>query len=135
MSKVFVSYLPGVLPVLEIASNKALLSAANVGRNQLIKNLTAAGGPRTGRTYRVPRTSRFYTASAPGEFPSHERLGDLRGSYRVKPGKGAAYVGSNLEYALPLEKKPSDKGGREHLRPSLEQARPAMILELGKRWF
>jgi len=131
MSKVFVSYLPVILPMIEVASRKALLAACNEGRNQVDKNLS---GLRTGRTYKVPETQRTYIASAPGEYPA-VRLGDLKGSVRavVKGDKG--YIGSDEEYALPLEKKASSKGGRPWLKPSLDQARPKMLRELAKRWF
>jgi len=136
MSKLFVSNLPAVTIVLNAASTKALHATADVGRNQVVKNLTGAGGPRTGHRYRVPKTNRYYTASAPGQFPAHDRFGHLRGSYRVKEiSPSEIQVGSDSEYALPLEKKPESKGGRPHLKRSLDQAKPAMLAKLAQRWF
>ena len=132
MNRTFVSHLPLATAAINAACDKELLAAAYAGRNQVVKNLT---GMRTGKRYRVPGKNTWYTASAPGESPA-VRTGDLRGSYRaqmLKPGEAA--VGSDKDYALPLEKKPPSEGGREHLRPSLEQARPKMLAELSKRWF
>jgi hypothetical protein len=132
MSNVLVSYLPAVSLAIDAAAAKALKSAGNVGRNQIVKNLS---GSRSGRSYRVPETQRYYTASAPGEYPAW-RLGDLAGSYKVKQvKKDEVLIGSDKDHALALEKKPPNKGGREHCRPSLNQATPAMLAELAKRWF
>jgi len=132
MSKAFVSNLPLATAAISAASDKALLAAAYAGRNQVVKNLT---GSRSGKRYKVPGTQTYYTASAPGEYPAAP-TGDLRGSYRAKMLKpGTAVVATDKDYALPLEKKPPSEGGREHLRPSLEQARPDMLKELSKRWF
>jgi len=131
----FVSNLPVVLIAVKAASEKALIAAADVGRNQTVRNLTAAGGPRTGHVYKVPKTNRYYTASAPGEFPSHERFGELRETVQRKVIGGDVQIGSDSEYAAPLEKKPANKGGRPWLKPSLDQAKPAMLVEVNKRWF
>jgi len=132
MNKTFVSNLPLATAAISAACDKALLAAAYAGRDQVVKNLT---GSRSGKRYRVPGEQTYYTASAPGEYPAVP-TGDLRGSYRallVKPGE--AQVGSDEDHALPLEKKPPSQGGREHLKPSLEQAKPRMLAELAKRWF
>lgn len=131
MSKVFVSYLPAALVAINVASKKALSAACDVGRNQVVKNLS---GARSGRTYKIPGTNVTYTASAPGEYPA-TRLGDLKGSYRVIIKRDTGYVGSDKEHALILEKKPVSKGGRPHLKPSLDQAKPGMLIQLHKRWF
>ena len=135
MSKMFVSYLPAAVAAISVASEKALRATADVGRNKVVKNLTAAGGPRTGKRYRKPNTNVWYTASKPGQFPSHERFGDLRVSVRIAPKGNSFLIGSNSEYALPLEKKPANKGGRPWLKKSLDQAKPRMLIEVNKRWF
>ena len=135
MSKMFVSYMPAAVAAINVASEKALIATADVGRNQTVKNLTAAGGPRTGHVYKKPGTNVYYTASAPGQFPSHERFGQLRGTVQRKVVGGDVQIGSDSEYALPLEKKPANKGGRPWLKRSLDQAKPKMLLELNKRWF
>lgn len=134
MSQVFVSYLPVILPILEAASIKRLTAACNEGRNQVVMNLRNIPA-RTGRRYKVPMTNAWYTASAPGEYPAmRPQVTQLRASYRVLVKGGTGYIGSDVEYALALEKKAADKGGRPHLKPSLDQATKRMLFELGKRW-
>jgi len=131
MPSAFVSNLPMALAKVVAESQKALRSAADVGRNQTVKNLT---GARSGRQYKVPGTSVTYTASAPGEFPAVQ-TGQLRSNVRIRPEGDGYQVGTDVEHGLYLEKKPPQQGGREWLKPSLEQARPAMLAELSKRWF
>lgn len=134
MNQVFVSYLPMILPILEVASRKALTAACNEGRNQVLLNLRNIP-PRTGRRYKVPMTNAYYTASAPGEYPAmRPQVTQLRGSYRVVVRGGTGYIGTDVDYALALEKKPRDKGGRPHLKPSLDQATKRMLFEMHKRW-
>jgi len=129
--KMFISNLPAVTIAVNAASLKALIAAADEGRNQTVQNLS---GARSGVQYRVPGTQRYYTASAPGEYPA-VRLGDLKGSIDRKVVKDEVQVGTTKEHGLILEKKDPSKGGREWLRPSLEQAKPAMLVKLAKRWF
>jgi len=127
----FISNLPAVTIAVNAASLKALIAAADQGRNQTVQNLS---GTRSGVQYRVPGTNRYYTASAPGEYPA-VRLGDLKGSIDRKVVKDEVQVGTTKEHGLILEKKDPSDGGREWLKPSLEQAKPAMLVKLGKRWF
>lgn len=54
--------------------------ASNVLRSQVKEVLR---GQRSGKRYRVPGTSKFYTASAPGEPPA-SRTGNLRQSFKSK---------------------------------------------------
>lgn len=151
MSKLFVSNLPAVTIMIEGASQKALIAAADVGRNQVVKNLT---GARTGRVYRL-RASKtsvggrakfvggsrspsvkhaYYTASAPGEYPAVQ-WGNLFDSIDRKVLKGEVQVGTAQEHGLILEKKPANKGGRPWLKRSLDEAKPAMLAKLAQRWF
>jgi len=131
--KVFVSNLPVAVAAINAASLKALRAAADQGRNQTLRNFR---GSRTGHTYKVPGTNRHYTASAPGEFPaaSGVRTGHLQEMLHIQEKGDEMQVGTSVEYGLALEKKPPSEGGREWLRPSLEQAKPAMLRELAKRW-
>ena len=131
MSKAFVSFMPAVTVAITAGSNKALTSACDVGRNKIETNLS---GSRSGHVYRVPGTSVMYTASAPGEFPA-VRLGDLKGSINFERSGASRKIGTQLDYGLALEKKPVSKGGRPWLKRSLDQAKPAMIVEVNKRWF
>ena len=131
MSNTFVSFMPAVAVALDIAERKAISAACDVGRNQVVKNIS---GSRSGIRYKVPGTSVMYTASAPGEYPAVQ-LGDLKGSVRFVIKGGDGYIGSDSDHALPLEKKPPSKGGREWLRPSLNQAKPGMLVKINQRWF
>ena len=131
MPNMFVSNLPAVTIALNAASQKALIAAADVGRNKTIKNIS---GTRSGRTYKVPGTSVSYTASAPGEFPAIQ-TGQLRGNVDRKVLQGAVLVGTNVEHGLFLEKKPPSRGGRPWLKRSLDEAKPAMLAKLSQRWF
>ena len=134
MNKAFVSNLPLAMAAITAASKKALWAAANAGRNQVLQNFR---GARSGKKYKVPGTSRYYTASAAGEYPaaSGVRTGHLQEMLHIQDKGGDVQVGTSVEYGLALEKKPPSEGGREWLRPSLEQARPKMLAELAKRWF
>jgi len=127
-----VSFLPVVVSTLVTVQDKRLYAAANAGKTQVVENLK---GARTGIRYRVPgHSGTWYTASAPGEYPAAPS-GTLRStSIHVAIKGDTGYVGSTSEYALPLEKKPSTKGGREWLRPSLEQAKPEMLKKIMERW-
>ena len=123
--------MPVALAAIAAASEKALTAACDQARNQIVQNLS---GQRHGARYKVPGTQTYYTASAPGEYPA-VRLGDLKGRINFDRTGAERKIGTPLDYGLALEKKPPDKGGREWLRPSLNQARPAMLAELHKRWF
>ena len=132
MPKIFVSNLPVVTIAISAASQKALIAAADVGRNQTVKNLA---GSRTGRTYKVPGTQVTYTASAPGEFPA-VATGNLRERVdRKVVNTDEVQVGTGVEYGLYLEKKGQSKGGRPWLKRSLDEAKPAMLAKLAQRWF
>jgi len=123
--------MPAVTIAINATSMKALIAAADVGRNQTVTNIS---GSRSGRTYRVPGTGVTYTASAPGEFPA-VATGNLKGSIQRKVVNDEVQVGTAVEYGLFLEKKPGNKGGRPWLKPSLDQAKPAMLAKLAERWF
>ena len=132
MPSVFVSNLPVVTIAINAASQKALIAAADVGRNKTVQNLA---GARSGHTYRVPGTQVYYTASAPGEFPA-VATGNLRERVdRKVVNTSEVQVGTAVEYGLMLEKKAPSKGGRPWLKRSLDEARPAMLAKLAQRWF
>ena len=132
MPSVFVSNLPAVMIAINAASQKALIAAADVGRNKTVQNLT---GARSGRTYRVPKTKVYYTASAPGEYPAIA-TGKLRDHIdRKVVNTSEVQVGTTVEYGLMLEKKAANKGGRPWLKRSLDEAKPAMLAKFAQRWF
>lgn len=83
------------------ANRAAVTVGANEWRNAILRTLT---GNRSGKEYRVPGTSKMYTASAPGEAPASV-TGDLRTSYTVVViSDTEAVVGTPLLKALYLEK-------------------------------
>ncbi len=131
----FVSNFQKVSAEIDKAAVKQMTAACNEARNQVLQNLS---GSRTGRRYRVPGTSRYYTASSPGQYPAVQ-IGDLKGSIRyVVVGKGTevdGYLGTDKFHGLILEKKAPSKGGREWLRPSLVKAQPKINSILSQRWF
>lgn len=132
VSKMFVSFLPAVTAAIEATGARAIRATADIGRNQTVENLS---GTRSGRVYKVPDSKNtYYTASAPGEFPAVP-TGRLKGNVRILPSGGDLLIGTDLEYGLALEKKPGNKGGRPWLKRSLDQAKPAMLIEVNKRWF
>lgn len=74
-------------------------------------------GTKSGRRYRVPGTSRFYTASAPGQAPA-PRTGDLANSiYTRVPADYIAQVGSELKYSK-IEFGYGRAAPRPYLRPA-----------------
>lgn len=94
-----------------------LKAAAMIWHGGVIRLLR---GGRSGATYKIPGTMRYYQASAPGEAPA-TRLGDLRTSYRFIVQTSEAAVGSPLDYALWLEKGTSKMAPRPHLQPAYQQ--------------
>ena len=137
MSKIFISYLPAVLAKVDSTELVKLKQAGNKARNIAVTNLRN-DPPRTGHRYKKPGTNVYYTASAPGEYPAR-RFGDLAKNVRYKIRGGAlgrdAILGTDQEHGVWLEKKPESQGGREWLRPSLEEARPFVKEIFGSRWF
>lgn len=91
--------------------------------NQIRKTLT---GSRSGKTYRVPHTTRKYRASKPGEAPA-VRTGELRNSYRYKLVKdrrdSLVQVGSPLKRAVMLENGTSRMKARPHFLVTFERER------------
>ena len=135
----------------EGASQKALIAAADVGRNQVLKNIS---GSRSGKVYRLSANKTkpggraqfasgdrspsvkhaYYTASSPEEYPAVQ-WGNLFDSIDRKVLSGEVQIGTAQEHGLILEKKPKSKGGRPWLKRSLDEAKPAMLAKLAQRWF
>lgn len=64
-------------------------------------------GPRSGRFYKIPRTNRWYQASAPGEAPAY-RTGNLVRGYTISPRTWSDIderitIGTRVPYARILE--------------------------------
>lgn len=92
---------------------------ANEMRNSAIDILAGQG---SGRTYKVPGTSRSYRASAPGEVPA-KRTGAFRTSWKPHSfGGGTTFtsrIESNIKYSGWLEN--GTPGGQMAPRPHHEK--------------
>jgi len=112
-----------------------MAQAVNEVRNETLNTLT---GTRSGRQYKVPGTTRTYTASAPGEPPA-QRLGELRQSItgRVTGALGQIIgkVGTDKDYGPPLEYGTKKMAARPWLRISFEKSIGKIQSILGVRWF
>ncbi len=100
-------------------------------QNQVKKNLT---GSRSGKQYKIPHTSRKYTASKPGEAPA-VRTGDLLNSikYNVKRSQSEVLgaVGSDLQKAIWLEAGTSHMEARPFLLKAFEKERRELKRMMG----
>ncbi|MGN7485354.1 HK97 gp10 family phage protein [Priestia megaterium] len=95
-------------------------------------------GERSGRTYRIPGSTRTYRASRPGEAPATV-TGRLRSSYRFRVtetgGNKVGEVGSPLDYALYLEKGTSRMAPRPHVLPAYYKRESSIKAALTREWF
>lgn len=124
------SFTKKVIQAIENDAQKRALRIGHMLRNYIVTQLA---GQRSGRVYRVPGTKRFYTASAPGEYPA-VRTGYLRRSIRtvVRQDLWGVYavVGTDVPYGASLERRGAQglKGGR----PWLTRAYAEMLPEIRK---
>jgi Bacteriophage protein of unknown function (DUF646). len=131
MSRVeFVSRLPQVKSAIRHQLVRNLEAAIRVWHGSLVRQMA---GQRTGRVYRVPGTRARYTASAPGESPA-VRTGVLRASYRTEVSRTAleAYLGSDLDYSLWLERGTPNMEPRPALQPALRAQRERIAAEMSR---
>jgi hypothetical protein len=100
--------------------------------------LSVLSGQRSGRVYRVPGTSRFYRASAPGEAPA-VRKGALRGQWVPRPEVrrtaggivANARILTRVSYAKFLDRFIEEPPGRRDLnRPFVERIKAAAWPEI-----
>ncbi len=102
--------------------------AANELRNSSLRVLK---GQRSGRVYRRPFASGYYTASAPGEPPA-VRSGDLRRSWRRKVGSEKSgklltvrpAIITNVPYAPLLDEGTGRMSPRPYKNEVVEEAKP-----------
>lgn len=82
-------------------------------------------GPASGKIYGViaGRRGAPHQASKEGEFPQSD-TGTLASSIKWERSGADVFVGTAIEYGKFLELKPSSRGGREWLRPSVEAELP-----------
>lgn len=108
-----------------------LLAAATEWHGGIVETLS---GQRSGRTYRVPGTRQFYTASAPGEPPA-SRTGQLRENHKFRiVDDNESAVGTDLDHAEYLEKGTSKMAPRPYFRPGAEKRMPQIQARLADRW-
>lgn len=115
-------------------SLRNVFKASEYMREKLLETLS---GNRSGRRYRVPGTSVFYTASAPGEPPA-VRLGGLRRSIQSEvvqeQGEYVGLVGTDLDYGLFLENGTSKMLPRPWLVPTFEREQENIQAILREEW-
>lgn len=102
--------------------------ASNELRNA---SMTVLSGQRGGRSYRVPGTKRYYTASAPGEPPA-VRTGTFRLSWQPRTYVGSTTFKSSIDtgvgYADWLEN--GTPGGQMAPRPHHERIQEAALPDI-----
>lgn len=87
----------------------------------------AMEGPKHGRTYRVSKTGKAHTASAPGEAPAID-TGLLHSSImHYSEGVGKASVDVYADYGRDLEFGTRKMAARPFLRPAVEKAAKAFF--------
>ena len=112
------------------AAEIAVVGTALELRGNIVKSI--ARGPASGRVYEKYNPRRTHQASARGEFPMTD-TGRLANSiYFERLGSLTAAVGSTLAYAVYLEYKPSNVGGRPFFRPAVEEIRPIFMKRIEK---
>lgn len=83
-------------------------------------------GPKTGRVYHKSNPKRLHRASAPGQYPATD-TGRLAGSLGYEAGGTPTFpeveLFASAEYAIPLELKPSPKGGRPFMSRGIAEKR------------
>lgn len=112
------SYVPELQDALEEHLRANLQRAILIWERSLKLTLT---GRRSGRIYNVPGTAIPHQASAPGEAPA-VLTGVLRNSYQSEVSEKAmvAYLGSELDYALWLERGTTKMEPRPAIEPSFK---------------
>ena len=93
-------------------------------------------GPKSGRVYELYQPRRTHQASAPGEYPATD-TGRLAGSIGYEITTAGAYdlsvvMFANAEYAIPLEMKPSSRGGRPFMSRAVDEKQEGYGVILSK---
>ena len=133
---VFHDNLKEVMKKIDETSKARMLESVNEVRNKTLETLS---GSRSGVVYKVPRTNRTYTASAPGEPPA-VMTGELRQS--IKSGiegegdKLMGFVGTEKKHG-PMMEFGTRRGiaPRPWLRKSFEQSEAKMKEIFTRIWF
>lgn len=129
------SHIQEAMEKMQDVAKDRMTEAVNEVRNVTLDTLS---GPRHGRTYKIPGTSRTYTASSPGEPPA-QRLGELRQSVTaVVEGEGrqlVGKVGTNKDYGPMQEFGTKNIAPRPWLRVSFEKAERTVKDIFSREWF
>lgn len=118
---------------LRAALVRGLFKAAMIVRTAAVKGI--AKPPKTGRIYR--RGNVEHQASAQGEYPAGDTGNLMRSIHHiVDPLKLEGRVEASAKYAIPLEFKPPERGGRPFLTRAYEEnidnIRAVIALSLGE---
>lgn len=131
---VFTSHIPEVLKGLEDTAQKRMAESVQTVRNE---TLVVLSGNRSGRQYKVPGTSRFYTASSPGQPPA-QRLGELRQSIQGTSGMAGGniigIIGTELNYGLYLQAGTKNIAPRPWLDVAFRNAWDKVISIWSRSW-
>ena len=130
-----VSHIEKVAREIDKAAEARVFEAVNLVRHRVLEKLS---GTRSGRRYRVPGTTQWYTASAPGEAPA-VATGALRQSIQVQVVRRddgiVGAVGSRLDTSVYLETGTRTMAPRPFLGPAFEESRPEIERILSEEWF
>lgn len=112
-----------------VALVKGLFAAAMIVRSAAVRGINK--GKKSGRVYRNGGV--LHRASAPDEYPAAD-TGILASSihHRVDPLKLEGVVEASAKYALPLELKPPERGGRPFLSRAYEENVGKVQATIGK---
>jgi len=131
----FKSNLPEVMRKIDATAKDRMQEAVQAVRNQALETLS---GSRSGRTYKVPGTSRTYTASSPGEPPAvatAELRQSVKGVVEKEGNQIVGMVGTDKIQGKMLEFGTKYIEARPWLRKSFEES-GAKVKEIFTRlWF
>jgi len=122
--------IPEVVAQIKQVKQERMQEAVNLVRNHTVEKLS---GTRHGRTYRVPGTKVYYTASSPGEPPA-TATARLRQSIKTEIQDEAGLVGTDVEYGLYQEMGTRNILPRPWLRPSFEESEPEVRKIFERPW-
>jgi hypothetical protein len=136
MKAVFQSFKAKAIGLIQGVSEERTFAVANSLRTHILISLSN-DPPRTGRTYRVPGTNVFYTASSPGEYPALA-TGELRKSVAkagVSVTKGFGGVRASFNPGVAPHGIELEKGLRPWFSKAAAEKQADMEAQLKRKWF